>query len=88
VAREPRACSCSTAPDDRDRRPWRHRPRHGGGGKIVNVAALSAILGPPFALPYAASTGGMVQLTPSLATTWAKDNIQAAQRYPAGSTPS
>ena len=63
-------------------------PRHGGGGKIVNVAALSAILGRPFALPYAASTGGMVELTPSLATAWAKDNIQATRRYPAGSTPS
>ena len=48
-----------------------------GGGKIVNVASLSAILGLPFAAPYAASKGGLVQLTRSLATAWAKDNIQA-----------
>ena len=48
-----------------------------GGGKIINVGSLAAILGLPFAAPYAASKGGMVQLTRSLATAWAKDNIQA-----------
>ncbi|MFL5332562.1 MAG: SDR family NAD(P)-dependent oxidoreductase [Geminicoccaceae bacterium] len=47
-----------------------------GGGKIVNVASLAAFLGLPFAAPYAASKGGMVQLTRSLATAWAKDKIQ------------
>ena len=48
-----------------------------GGGKIINVASLAAILGLPFAAPYSASKGGMVQLTQSLASAWAKDNIQA-----------
>ena len=47
-----------------------------GGGKIINNASLSAILGLPFAAPYAASKGGIVQLTRSLATAWAKDRIQ------------
>ena len=47
-----------------------------GGGKIINNASLSAILGIPFAAPYGASKGGIVQLTRSLATAWAKDNIQ------------
>jgi 2-dehydro-3-deoxy-D-gluconate 5-dehydrogenase len=47
-----------------------------GGGKIVNIASLGAFLGLAFAAPYAASKGGMVQLTRSLATAWAKHNIQ------------
>jgi 2-deoxy-D-gluconate 3-dehydrogenase len=47
-----------------------------GGGKIINNASLSAILGIPFAAPYGASKGGIVQFTRSLATAWAKDNIQ------------
>ena len=47
-----------------------------GGGKIVNTGSLSSILGIPFAAPYAASKGGIVQLTRALATAWAKDNIQ------------
>lgn len=47
-----------------------------GGGKIISTGSLSSILGIPFAAPYAASKGGIVQLTRSLATAWAKDNIQ------------
>ena len=46
------------------------------GGKIINTGSLSSILGIPFAAPYAASKGGIVQLTRALATAWAKDNIQ------------
>jgi len=47
-----------------------------GGGKVISIGSLSSILGIPFAAPYAASKGGIVQLTRSLATAWAKDNIQ------------
>lgn len=47
-----------------------------GSGKIISIGSLSSILGIPFAAPYAASKGGIVQLTRSLATAWAKDNIQ------------
>jgi 2-deoxy-D-gluconate 3-dehydrogenase len=47
-----------------------------GGGKIISTGSLSSILGIPFAAPYAASKGGIVQLTRALATAWAKDNIQ------------
>jgi 2-deoxy-D-gluconate 3-dehydrogenase len=50
--------------------------QRGGGGKIVNIGSMSSIFGPSFAAPYAASKGGIVQLTRSLATAWAKDNIQ------------
>ncbi|HJP99711.1 MAG TPA: SDR family oxidoreductase, partial [Rhodanobacteraceae bacterium] len=35
-----------------------------------------SILGAAFAGPYGASKGGVMQLTRSLATAWAKDNIQ------------
>jgi 2-deoxy-D-gluconate 3-dehydrogenase len=47
-----------------------------GGGKIINIGSMMSIFGAPFAVPYAASKGGMVQMTKSLATAWAKDNIQ------------
>lgn len=47
-----------------------------GGGKIVNIGSMMSIFGASFAVPYAASKGGVVQLTKALATAWAKDNIQ------------
>ena len=47
-----------------------------GGGKIINTGSMVSIFGAPFAAPYGASKGGLVQLTRSLATAWAKDNIQ------------
>ncbi len=47
-----------------------------GGGKILNNGSMMSIFGAPFAPAYAASKGGMVQLTRALATAWARDNIQ------------
>jgi 2-deoxy-D-gluconate 3-dehydrogenase len=47
-----------------------------GGGKIINIGSMMSIFGAPFAVPYAASKGGIVQMTKALATAWAKDNIQ------------
>jgi 2-deoxy-D-gluconate 3-dehydrogenase len=47
-----------------------------GGGKIVNIGSMMSIFGAPFAAAYGASKGGLVQLTRSLATAWARDNIQ------------
>lgn len=47
-----------------------------GGGKIVNIGSMMSIFGASFAPAYAASKGGIVQLTKSLACSWAKDNIQ------------
>ena len=47
-----------------------------GGGKIINIGSMLSIFGAPFAAAYAASKGGIVQLTKSLATAWAKDGIQ------------
>jgi 2-dehydro-3-deoxy-D-gluconate 5-dehydrogenase len=50
--------------------------KKGGLGKIMNIGSMMSIFGAPFATAYAASKGGMVQMTKSLATAWAKDNIQ------------
>ena len=47
-----------------------------GGGKLINIGSMLSIFGAAFAGPYGASKGGMVQLTKSLASAWAKDNIQ------------
>ena len=47
-----------------------------GGGKIINIGSMMSIFGVPFAPAYGSSKGGIVQLTKSLATAWAKDNIQ------------
>jgi 2-dehydro-3-deoxy-D-gluconate 5-dehydrogenase len=50
--------------------------KRAGGGKILNLGSMLSIFGAPFAAPYGASKGGVVQLTKALATAWAKDNIQ------------
>ena len=47
-----------------------------GGGKIINIGSMMSIFGAPFAAAYGASKGGIVQLTKSLASAWAPDNIQ------------
>jgi 2-dehydro-3-deoxy-D-gluconate 5-dehydrogenase len=47
-----------------------------GGGKIINIGSMMSIFGASFTTPYAASKGGVVQMTRALATAWAKDNIQ------------
>lgn len=47
-----------------------------GGGKIINIGSMMSIFGASFAPVYAASKGGLVQLTKSMATAWARDNIQ------------
>src|SRR5262245_19386201 len=47
-----------------------------GGGKIINIGSMMSIFGASFAPAYAASKGGIVQLSCALATAWAKDNIQ------------
>ncbi len=47
-----------------------------GGGKIVTIGSMASIFGFDYAAIYAATKGGVVQLTRSLASAWAKDNIQ------------
>ena len=50
--------------------------KQGGAGKIINIGSMMSIFGAAFATAYAASKGGMVQMTKAMATAWAKDNIQ------------
>lgn len=47
-----------------------------GGGKIINIGSMYSIFGSPIAASYAASKGAVVQLTKSLAVSWAEDKIQ------------
>lgn len=47
-----------------------------GGGKVLNNGSMMSIFGAPWSPVYAATKGGMVQLTKSLATAWAQDNVQ------------
>jgi 2-deoxy-D-gluconate 3-dehydrogenase len=47
-----------------------------GGGKIVNLGSLASTFGTARGAAYAASKGGIVQLTKSLAVSWGNQNIQ------------
>jgi 2-deoxy-D-gluconate 3-dehydrogenase len=47
-----------------------------GGGKIVTIGSMSSLFGMDMSAPYSATKGGVVQLTRSLASAWARDNIQ------------
>ena len=46
-----------------------------GGGRIINIGSMTSLFGAPFAAPYSATKGGIVQLTKALAAAWAKDGI-------------
>ncbi|WP_062306717.1 SDR family NAD(P)-dependent oxidoreductase [Alicyclobacillus sendaiensis] len=48
----------------------------GQGGKIINITSIVAHAGIPERATYAASKGGVRQLTQALAVEWAKHNIQ------------
>ena len=43
---------------------------------MINIGSLTSIFGGSYAPAYAASKGGIVQLTKSQALAWAADNIQ------------
>lgn len=53
-----------------------------GGGKIINIGSMMSLFGAPLTTAYAASKGGIVQMTRALATAWAKDNIQVNSILP------
>jgi 2-dehydro-3-deoxy-D-gluconate 5-dehydrogenase len=50
--------------------------KRGGAGKVINLGSMMSIFGAGFAPAYAASKGGIVQLTKACAAAWARDNIQ------------
>jgi 2-dehydro-3-deoxy-D-gluconate 5-dehydrogenase len=47
-----------------------------GFGKIINIGSMMSIFGGVAHAAYGASKGGVVQLTKSLATSWARQSIQ------------
>jgi 2-deoxy-D-gluconate 3-dehydrogenase len=47
-----------------------------GGGKVINVCSIMSVFATGFSPAYAASKGGLLQLTKACATAWAGDNIQ------------
>ena len=53
-----------------------HAMKRTGGGKMINIGSMMSLFGAPYATPYGSSKGGIVQMTRSMATAWAKDNIQ------------
>jgi 2-deoxy-D-gluconate 3-dehydrogenase len=53
----------------------KHMIASGRGGKIVNIASLLAFQGGITVPAYAASKGGVAQLTKALANEWARHNI-------------
>jgi 2-dehydro-3-deoxy-D-gluconate 5-dehydrogenase len=46
-----------------------------GQGKIINIGSMASLFGMAYASAYAASKGGIVQLTKALAAAWARDAI-------------
>jgi 2-deoxy-D-gluconate 3-dehydrogenase len=50
--------------------------KKGGAGKMINIGSMMSIFGASFTTAYAASKGGIVQMTKAMATAWAKDNVQ------------
>lgn len=53
-----------------------------GAGKMINIGSMMTLFGAPYAAPYAASKGAIVQMTRAMATAWAKDNIQVNSILP------
>jgi len=53
-----------------------HAALKAAGGSIVNTASMLSFFGSPYAPAYAASKGGVAQLTKSLAAAWAADGIR------------
>jgi NAD(P)-dependent dehydrogenase (short-subunit alcohol dehydrogenase family) len=50
--------------------------KQGGGGSIVNIGSISAVVGLPEQAVYCASKGGVFQLSRQIAIDYAKENIR------------
>jgi len=50
--------------------------KQAGGGKVINIGSMMSIFASAYAVAYAASKGGIVQMARAMAVAWAKDNIQ------------
>ena len=54
----------------------------GRGGKIINIASVISFIGGRHIAPYAASKGGVLQVTKALSNEWAKRGIQCNCIHP------
>jgi len=54
-----------------------------GGGKIINMVSVGAVVGFPRQIAYCATKGGILQLTKVLAVEWTRYNIQVNAIGPA-----
>jgi 2-deoxy-D-gluconate 3-dehydrogenase len=50
--------------------------KQAGRGKVINIASIMSLFATGFSPVYAASKGGIVQLTRACASAWARDHIQ------------
>ena len=50
--------------------------KQAGRGKVINIGSIMSTLATSFSPVYAASKGGIVQLTKACAAAWARDHIQ------------
>jgi 2-dehydro-3-deoxy-D-gluconate 5-dehydrogenase len=50
--------------------------KRAGGGKVISIGSIMSMQAAPFTVAYAASKGGIVQMTRAMATAWAADNVQ------------
>jgi 2-deoxy-D-gluconate 3-dehydrogenase len=50
--------------------------KQAGRGKVINIASIMSLFATGFSPVYAASKGGIVQLTKACAAAWARDHIQ------------
>jgi gluconate 5-dehydrogenase len=57
-------------------RPVARRMIERGGGKVINICSMMTELGRDTVGAYAAAKGGLKMLTRSMATEWAKHNVQ------------
>jgi NAD(P)-dependent dehydrogenase (short-subunit alcohol dehydrogenase family) len=56
--------------------------RHSGGGSIINVASIYAMIGSPFGTAYSASKGAVRALTRTAAVQYAKEGIRINAVFP------
>ena len=50
--------------------------KRAGAGKIINIGSMYSIFGGVVSTAYSVSKAGIVQMTKSMATAWASENIQ------------
>lgn len=53
-----------------------------GAGKVINIASIISFIGGKNITPYAASKGGVMQVTKAMSNEWAEHGIQCNSIHP------